>query len=69
MQGRVKKLEEKITELVAKLNQRSERLVAGKLPAKWHTPLRIEEDIGKERTRLGESQAGLREPEPAASST
>ena len=44
----------KIAELVAKLNKHSERLVAGKLPAKWHTPSRIEEDVGEESTRLDE---------------
>ena len=34
MQGKVGKVEEKITELVSKLNKHSERVVAGKLPAK-----------------------------------
>ena len=56
-------MEEKIAELVTKLNKHSERLAAGKLPAKWHTPLRIEEDIGKERIKLDELQAGLRKLE------
>ena len=51
------KLEEKITELVAKLNKHSGRLTAGKFPAKWHMPSRIEEDIGKERNNLDEFQA------------
>ena len=59
MQGKVKKLEEKISELVTKLNKHSGRLAEGKLPAKWHTPSRIEEDIGKERAKLVESQAEL----------
>ena len=34
MKGKVKKLEAKITELVAKLNKHFERLAASKLPAK-----------------------------------
>ena len=59
MQGKVKKLEEKVLELVTKLNKHSEKLAAGKLPTKWHMPLRIEGDIGKERTKLDESQAEL----------
>lgn len=33
---------------------------AGKLPAEWHTPSQIEEDIGKARTKLDELQAELR---------
>ena len=61
MQGKVGKVEEKITELVSKLNKHSERVVAGKLPAKWHMPSQIEEDVGKERTKMGELQAELRE--------
>ena len=52
VQEKVKKAEEKIVELVAKLNKHSERHAVGKLPAKWHMPLRIEGDIGKERTKL-----------------
>ena len=67
MQGKVGKVEEKITELVSKLNKHSERLVAGKLPAKWHMPSRIEVDIGKERTKMDEFQAELRELELQAS--
>ena len=44
------------------------RLVTrGKLPAKWHMPSRIEEDIGNERTKLVESQAELCELELRAS--
>ena len=58
-QAKVKKLEGKIRELVAKLNKHSERLAAGKPPAKWHTPSQIEEDIGKERAKLVELQAEL----------
>ena len=38
MQGKVKKAEGKIAELVAKFNKHSEKLAAGKLPAKWHMP-------------------------------
>ena len=49
----------KNSELATKLNKHSERLASGKLPAKWHLPSRIEEDIGQERTKLGESQAEL----------
>ena len=60
-------MEEKITELVSKLNKHSERFVAGKLPAKWHMPSRIEEDVGKERTKMGGLQAKLRELELQAS--
>ena len=67
IQGKVKKLEGKISELVTKLNKHSERLAIGNLPAKWHLPLRIEEDIGKERTKLDELQAELRELELQAS--
>ena len=67
MQGKVKKLEEKIADFVTKLNKHSERLAAGKLPTKWHMPLRIEEGISKERTKLGESQVELRELELQAS--
>ena len=57
MQAKVKKLEERVAELVAKLSKQSERLATGKLPAKWHTPSQIEEDIGKERAKLKELQA------------
>ena len=32
----MRKVEEKTTELATKLNKQSERLAAGKLPAKWH---------------------------------
>ena len=39
------------------LNKHSERLAEGKLLAKWHTPPQIEENIGKERAKLGELQA------------
>ena len=67
MQGRVKKVEEKITELVAKFNKHSERLALGKLPAKWHMPSRIEGDMGKERTMLDELQAELRKHDLQAS--
>ena len=67
MQGKVKKLEEKISELVTTLHKHSERLAEGKLPARWHTPSRIEEDIGKERAKLVESQAELRKLELQAS--
>ena len=59
MQDKVERLEEKITELAAKLNKNSERLAAGQLPAKWNMPLRIAGDIGKQRTKLKESQAEL----------
>ena len=59
MQEKVKKTEEKIVELVAKLNKHSERHAVGKLPSKWHMPLRIEGDIGKERTKLDELRAEL----------
>ena len=59
MQAKVKKLEERVAELVAKLSKHSERLATGKLPAKWHTPSQIEEDIGKERAKLKELQAEL----------
>ena len=38
------------------------------LSAKWHTPSRIGEDIGEERTKLNELQAELRELELQASS-
>ena len=55
MQGK----EKKVTELVAR---HSERLAAGKLPAKRHMPSR-NEDIGKERTKLDELQAELRKLE------
>ena len=58
-QAKVEKLEERIRELVAKLNKHSERLAVGKLPTKWHTPSQIEEDIGKERAKLAELQAEL----------
>ena len=67
MQGGVGVLEEKISELITKLNKHSERLASGKLPVKWHLPSRIEEDIGKERTKLGESQAELHKLELQAS--
>ena len=59
MQGKARKLEEKNSELVTRLNKHSEWLAAGKLPTKWHMPSRIEGDIGKECTKLGESQAEL----------
>lgn len=36
VQGRVEKVEGKITELVVKLKKHSERFAAGKLPARWH---------------------------------
>lgn len=62
MRDKVKRLEGKITELV-KLTKNSERLAAGKLPANWHMPLRITGDIGKQRTKLKESQAELRKLE------
>ena len=52
VQGKVKKVEEKITGLDAKFNKHSERLAADKLPAKWHMPSRIEGDMGKECTKL-----------------
>ena len=55
-------------ELIAKLNKYSERLATSKLSAKWHTPSRIEEDIGKERAKLDELQAKVHELEPQASS-
>ena len=45
------------------VSEHSERLAAGKLPAKWHMPSRIEEDIGKERTKMDELQAELRKLE------
>ena len=67
MQGRVRRVEEKITELVAKFNKHSERLASGKLPAKWHMPSRIGGDMGKERTKLDELQAELRKFELQAS--
>ena len=60
MQGKVKKVEEKATELVAKFNKHSEKLAAGKVPAGWHMPSRIEGGMGKERTKLDELQAELR---------
>ena len=60
-------MEEGITELVSKLNKHSERFVAGKLLAKWHMPSRIEEDVGKERTKMGELQAEHRGLELQAS--
>ena len=50
MQAKVGKLDG-ITELV-KLNKHSERLAAGKLSAKRHTPSQIEGDIDKERAKL-----------------
>ena len=53
----------KITELFAKLNKHSESLAAGKPPAMRHFPLRIEGDIGEERTKLGEFQIELRKLE------
>ena len=59
IQCKVKKLEGKISGLVTKLNKHSERLAIGNLPAKWNLPLQIEEDIGKERTKLHELQAEL----------
>ena len=69
MQGKVKQAEKKITELVTKLNKHSDRLATGKLPAKWHMLSRIEEDIGKERTKLDELQAELHKLELQASHT
>ena len=63
VQGKVKKVEEKIPELVAKFNKHSERLAAGKPPAKWHMPSRIEGGMDKERTKLDELQAELRKLE------
>ena len=51
--------QEKIVELVAKLNKHSERHAVGKLPAKQHMPLRVEGDFGKERTKLDELRAEL----------
>ena len=59
MQAKVKKFEERVAELVAKFSKHSERLATGKLPAKWHTPSQIEEDISKERAKLKELQAEL----------
>ena len=59
MQAKVKELERKVTELVAKLSKHSERLATGKLRTKWHTPSQIEEDIGKVRTKLNELQSEL----------
>ena len=56
-----------MTELVSNLNKHSVRLAAGKLPAKWHMPSRIEEDIGKERTKVDELQVELYELEIQAS--
>ena len=53
----------------AKLNKDSERLAAGKPPAMWHIPLRIEGDIGEERTKLDEFQIELRKLELQASHT
>ena len=41
--------------------------MASKLPAKWHMLSRIEEDVGKERTKMGGLQAELRELELQAS--
>ena len=67
VQEKAKKAEEKIAELVAKLNKHSERHAAGKLPAKWHMPSRIEGDIGKERTKLDELRTELRKLELQAS--
>ena len=67
VQGKVKKAEEKIAELVAKYNKHSERLAVGKLPAKWHMPSRIEGDMGKEHSKLDELQAELRKLEIQAS--
>ena len=49
---------------IAKLNKHS---ATGKLPVQRHTPSRIEEDIGKGRTKLGELQAEPREHESQAS--
>ena len=63
MQGKVGEAEEKIAELVAKLNKHSERHAAGRLPAKWHMPSRIGGGIGKGRTNLGELRAELRKLE------
>ena len=60
-------MEGKIRELVFKLNKNSERLAAGGLPAKWHTLSQLEEDIGKERAKLGELRAELCELGPQAS--
>ena len=60
MQAKDEKLEERVAELVAKLSKHSERLATGKLPAKWHTPSQIEEDIGRERAKLDELKAELR---------
>ena len=67
MQGKAKKPEQKIKELIAMLNKHSERLATGKLSAEWHSPSRIEEDTGKERTKLDELQAEAHELEPQAS--
>ena len=49
MQEKVRKLEEKISVLVTKLNKHSEKLTAGKLPAKWHMPSRVEDLFGASR--------------------
>ena len=51
------------------MNKHSKRLAAGKLPAKCHMPSRIEEDIGKERTKVDELQVELHELELQASHT
>ena len=59
MQAKVKKLERKVTELVAKLSKHSQRLATGKRPTKWRTPSQIEEDIGKVRAKLNELQSEL----------
>ena len=67
VQGKVKKVEEKITGLDAKFNKHSERLAADKLPAKWHMPSRIEGDMGEERSKLDELQAEPRKLELQAS--
>ena len=68
LQGKVKKVEEKISDPVAEFKH-SERLAAAKIPTKWHMPSRIERDMGKGRTKLDESQAELHRLELQASHT
>ena len=55
VQGEVKELEEKATELGVKLDKHSKRLAAGRPPIECHMLLGIDEDTGKERTKLKKS--------------
>ena len=63
----ISKAKERITKLqdvINGLSKKKERHLArlendGRLPVKWHTPKRLEEDIYKERTKLGKAMQDI----------